>query len=76
MNGRNTWRRNHEKVLLQVFEELGLNPDTRTPGREVVGHIGESLVTAMEMAKAEDSAAAAQLVAGECVVMAETKTGN
>lgn len=65
--------RNHEKVLLKVFEELGLNPDAATPGREVVGHIGESLVTAMEMAKSEDSAEAAQLVAGECVVMAETK---
>ncbi|MFN2287707.1 MAG: DUF892 family protein [Chromatocurvus sp.] len=63
----------HEQVLLKVFEELGLNPDTVTPGREVVAHIGDSLVIAMEMAKAKDSAAAAQLVAGECVVLAETK---
>ncbi|MEX2489559.1 MAG: DUF892 family protein [Pseudomonadales bacterium] len=65
--------RTHEQVLLRVFEELGLNPDTVTPGREVVAHIGDSLVTAMEMAKARGSAAAAQLVAGECVVLAETK---
>ncbi len=65
--------RNHEKVLLTVFEELGLNPDTGSPGQEVVGHIGESLVTAMEMAKDKGSPAAAELVAGECVVMAETK---
>ncbi|MEX0709196.1 MAG: hypothetical protein WD078_14655 [Woeseia sp.] len=63
----------HEQVLLKVFEELGLDPDTVSPGREVVGHIGESLVSAMEMAKAHGSAAAAQLVAGECVVLAETK---
>lgn len=63
----------HEQVLLKVFEELGLNPDTVTPGREVVAHLGESLVAAMEMAKAKDSALAAQLVAGECVVLAETK---
>ncbi|MGJ7456525.1 DUF892 family protein [Halomonas sp. MA07-2] len=63
----------HEKLLLQVFEVLGLNPDTTTPGREVVAHLGDSLVTAMEMAKAKGSAAAAQLVAGECVVLAETK---
>ncbi len=65
--------RTHEQVLLTVFEELGLNPETVTPGREVVAHIGDSLVTAMEMAKARGSAAAAQLVAGECVVLAETK---
>ena len=65
--------RTHEQVLLTVFEELGLNPDTATPGREVVARIGDSLVTAMETAKAKGSAAAAQLVAGECVVLAETK---
>lgn len=65
--------RTHEQVLLKVFEELGLNPDTVTPGREVVAHLGDSLVTAMEMAKAKGSAADAQLVAGECVVLAETK---
>jgi rubrerythrin len=65
--------RTHEQVLLKVFKELGLNPDTVTPGREVVAHIGDSLVTAMEMAKTRGSVAAAQLVAAECVVLAETK---
>lgn len=65
--------RTHEQVLLKVFEELGLNPETKTPGREVVAHLGESLVTAMKMAKAHGTSAAAQLVAGECVVLAETK---
>ena len=65
--------RTHEQVLLKVFQELGLDPETVTPGREVVAHIGESLVAAMEMAKARGSAADAQLVAGECVVLAETK---
>lgn len=65
--------RTHEKVLLQVFKEIGLNPDIETPGRKVVAHIGDSLVAAMELAKANGSPAAAQLVAGECVVLAETK---
>lgn len=65
--------RTHERVLLQVFEKLDLNPDTFTPGREVVAHIGASLVSAMEMAKEKSGAAAAQLVAGACVVLAETK---
>ncbi|GAB3279067.1 DUF892 family protein [Parahaliea aestuarii] len=65
--------RAHERELLRVFEELGLNPDTVTPGRDVVTYIGESLITAMEMAKAHGSSENAQLVAGECVVLAETK---
>ncbi|ATE71123.1 ferritin-like domain-containing protein [Lysobacter capsici] len=65
--------RTHRKVLLNVFQELGLDPDTFTPGRKVVGHIGKSLVKAMEMALAAGDPAAAELVAGECVVLAETK---
>jgi ferritin-like metal-binding protein YciE len=64
---------NHCDILLKVFSELGLDPDASTPGRAVVAHIGESLVKAMEMAKAEGSPEDAQLVAGECVVHAETK---
>ena len=65
--------RSHEQELLKVFGELELDPDTVTPGREVVAHIGHALVTAMEMAKERSSAAIAQLVAAECVVLAETK---
>lgn len=65
--------RDHEQALLMVFTELGLDPETDSSGREVVAHIGESLVTAMEMARAGGNAEAAQLVACECVVLAETK---
>ncbi len=63
----------HREVLLKVFSSLGLDIGKMTPGREVVGHIGRSLVKAMEMARQDGNAAAAQLVAGECVVLAETK---
>jgi len=63
----------HERVLLEVFEHLGLDPDTETPGRKVVRHIGESLVEAMEMALKSGPPEAAQLVACEMVVQAETK---
>ncbi len=63
----------HEQALVDVFGELGLDPDTMIPGREVVAHMTDSLVNAMLMAKARGSIAAAQLVAGECVVLAETK---
>jgi hypothetical protein len=64
---------NHEAILRDVFEQLGLDASADTPGRKVVRHIGESLVAAMEMALAAGPPEAAQLVAGECVVFAETK---
>jgi hypothetical protein len=63
----------HREVLLNVFSQLGMDPDVRTPGRDVVKHIGDSLVQAMAMAQAAGDAAKAELVAGECVVLAETK---
>lgn len=65
--------RNHERILLDVFDKLGLDPETDTPGRRVVGHIGHSLVAAMEMALEAGNPDAAELVAAECVVHAETK---
>ena len=65
--------RHHEHVMQNLFEEIGLDASVETPGRAVVRHIGESLVTAMEMALASGPPEAAQLVAGECVVHAETK---
>ena len=64
---------NHYAVLETLFGELGLDPSAETSGRAVVRHIGESLVTAMEMALASGPPEAAQLVAGESVVNAETK---
>jgi hypothetical protein len=64
---------NHVQVMQNVFTELGLDPETETPGRQVVRHHGESLVAAMEMALENDKPEAAELVATECVVMAETK---
>jgi hypothetical protein len=44
-----------------------------SPGRKIVRHIGESLVKSMEMAIKNDKPEAAELVACECVVLAETK---
>lgn len=65
--------RNHEQVLLNVLAELGIDPATPSPGRDVVEHQGKSLVKAIRMAQANASPEAAELVAGECVVLAETK---
>ena len=63
----------HVEVLRNVFEQVGLDPEAETSGRKVVRHIGESLVQAMEMALEAGEPAAAELVACECVVHAETK---
>lgn len=65
--------RNHERVLLEVFKELDLDPKHRSAGRAIVHHLGVSLVKAIELARAEGDPVAAQLVAAECVVLAETK---
>jgi hypothetical protein len=63
----------HAEVLRGVFEKFGLDPEEDTPGRQVVRHIGQALVKAMEMAREAGDPAAAELVAAECVVHAETK---
>lgn len=65
--------RRHEDVLTNVFAEIGLDTEARSPGRDVVAHQGASLVAAIEMAMANADPAAAELVAAECVVLAETK---
>jgi hypothetical protein len=64
---------NHVEVVRDLMGELGLDPSIETPGRRVVRHTGESLVKAMEMALTEGEPEAAQIVAAECVVLAETK---
>ena len=63
----------HERIMTDVLTTLGVDPETETPGRQVVRHIGDSLVTAMQMALTAGPPEAAELVAGECVVHAETK---
>ena len=65
--------RNHVQILSDVIVHLGLDPKTETPGRKVARQIGESLVQAMEMALETDAREAAQLVAAEAIVLAETK---
>jgi rubrerythrin len=63
----------HVEVVRGLFADLGLDPEASSPGRDVVRHIGRSLVAAMEMALASGPPEAAQLVAAECVTLAETK---
>ena len=63
----------HVEVVQNVLTRLGLDPKEETPGRQVVRHIGEALVESMEMALSGGKPGAAQLVATEAVVLAETK---
>jgi rubrerythrin len=64
--------RNHEVIMLRVLDAFGLDPTNSTPGRDIVRAKAASLVSAMEAAMKADPKAA-QLVAAECVVEAESK---
>ncbi len=63
----------HVELVQGVLEAIGLDPAAETPGRKVVRHTGEALVKAIEMARAGGDPEEAQVVAAECVVLAETK---
>lgn len=65
--------RTHEEILRATFARIDLDPEVETPGRAVVRFKAKSLVRSMEMALADGGPSAAQLVAAECVVEAETK---
>jgi hypothetical protein len=63
----------HVVVMRGVCESFGLDPDVDTPGRQVVRTIGTALVKAMHLALGSGSPDSAELVAAECVTLAETK---
>jgi hypothetical protein len=63
----------HVVVLTDVCSALGIDASRDTPGRQVVRHVGSALVEAMNLALAAGDPAAAEVVACECVVLAETK---
>ncbi len=65
--------RTHVAALEAVCKALRLDPKRETNGRKIVRHLGASLVEAMKLALSGDDADAAEIVASECVVLAETK---
>jgi rubrerythrin len=65
--------RTHESTLREVCETLGIDAEQETPGRKIVRGLGQALVKAMKEAQSGGNPEAAQLVACECVVLAETK---
>jgi hypothetical protein len=65
--------KSHVTALQDVCAALKIDSELETPGRKVVRHTGKALVEAMQLAKSGGEPAAAELVACECVVLAETK---
>ena len=63
----------HVEALTNICEVFDVDPFTTTPGTQIVKALGTSLVEAMNTALAAGDPAAAQIVAAECVVLAETK---
>lgn len=63
----------HVQILERVLQKLAIDPEQSTPGREIVRRLADALVAAMDSAKAAGNPTAAQLVACECIVLAETK---
>ncbi|MCD2511290.1 hypothetical protein [Comamonas endophytica] len=64
---------NHYNVLRTLCEDLGIDAGGRSAGRDVAKHIGNALVQTIELAVGSGTAQAAELIACECVVHAETK---
>jgi rubrerythrin len=64
---------NHIRILEEVCEALDLDTEMQTPGRVIVQGLGAALVEAITQAQAAGDPAAAELVACECVALAELK---
>jgi hypothetical protein len=65
--------RHHVEVVENLCRALSLDATKETPGRQIVRLKGEALVQAMKAALSVGDPAAAEIVAAECIVEAETK---
>jgi rubrerythrin len=63
----------HVHIARRIVEAFGLDPTRETPARMVVRRIGETLVSNIREAIAAGDPSAAEIVAAEAVVEAETK---
>lgn len=62
----------HVEIARGILVSLGMDPEATTPGRQIVREKARCLLSAMQKAL-KDAPQAAQVVACECVVDAETK---
>jgi len=65
--------RRHVELLTEVCATFDLDPNEQIPARAIVRTVGEALVKAMTAAAAAGNPEAAELVACEAIVLAETK---
>ena len=63
----------HVQILQDVCSQMQLDAEEQTPGRKIVADMGRSLVAAMEAALGAGDPKQAEMVACECVVLAEEK---
>jgi hypothetical protein len=63
----------HVQILTDTCTKIGIDAGVRTPGCHIVRENGIALIRAMEMAAAAGDPKAAEIVACEVIVLAETK---
>lgn len=63
----------HARTLRRAFAQLGVKPDAETAGRDAVRRTQEFLAEAIDGSREAAPPASAQLVAAECVVLAEAR---
>ena len=65
--------RHHVEVVQRLCEGFGVDQDQESTGRGIVRTLGQTLVQAMQEAQQDGDADLAQVVAAECVTLAEVK---
>lgn len=63
----------HVGILANTCQSLGIDPGEMTPSCQIVHNQGRALVIAIKNALAANNPVAAELIACECVLLAETK---
>jgi hypothetical protein len=63
----------HVELYTENITALGLDPEAETPGRKICRTSAEGLLATMNVARETGDGQAAEIVAAECVVIAETK---
>jgi rubrerythrin len=63
----------HVQILQDVCSQMQLDAQEQSPGRKITHDMGQSLVAAMEAALGAGDKDQAEIVACECVVLAEEK---
>jgi rubrerythrin len=63
----------HVQIVEDLLKTFDFDPSAEPPGRLIVRNLGDAFLDAIESAAEGDDQDAAECVAGECLVFAETK---